>query len=86
MSILANLKPFSVVVVAVVIVDVVSAVVVVEVVSVGVVVVVAVDVTSVVVGVVKDKVQLALPVLQPLHSLNGSIRCFKRKHSRLSVR
>ena len=47
---------------------------------------VVVDVVSVVVGVVGDSVQLAFPVLQTLHSLDGSISCVKRKHSRLSVR
>ena len=68
-------------IVSVVVLDVVSVVVmaVVSVVVVG-------DVISVVVGVVGDSVQLALPVLQPLHLLSGSISCVKRKHSWLSVR
>ena len=80
-------EPCAVVVGAVVVVDVVSVVVEVEVVSVGVVVVVVVeDVSSEVVGVEGDSVQLALPVLQSLHSLIGSITCVKRKHSKLSVR
>ena len=79
-------EPCAVVVGAVVVVDVVSVVVEVEVVSVGVVVVVVEDVSSGVVGVEGDSVQLALPVLQSLHSLIGSITCVKRKHSKLSVR
>ena len=45
---------------------------------------VVVDVVSVVVVVVTS-VQLALPVLQSLQLLTGSIICAKRKHSRLSV-
>ena len=62
--------------------DVVSVGAVVDVVS----VVVIVDVIWVVVGVVGDSVQLAMPVLQLLHSLTGSISCAKRKQSWLSLK
>ena len=54
-----------------------------DVVSVG---IVSVDVVTDVAGVVGDSVQFALPVLQPSQILNGSIRCDRRKHSRLSFK
>ena len=80
-------EPCAVVVGAVVVVDVVSVVVEVEVVSVGVVVVVVVeDVSSEVVGVEGDSVQLALPVLHPLQLWNGSLSSDRRKHWWLSAR
>ena len=49
-------------------------------------VVVVVDVVAGVVGVVGEALQSAFPVLQPLHIPMGSIRCDRRKHSRLPVR
>ena len=65
-----------------VVADVVSVGAVVDVVS----AVVVVDVISVVVGDMGDSLQLAMPVLQLLHSLTGSISCAKRKQSWLSVK